>query len=273
MRTSHFLTLLATVVLTSATQAQTVGAHTETTGFTLLPKEMERPELEASLEFITKQTTYGLVDNDEPILTPSAAVSWYGFSFETAFIFDLTKENAQAYGDRKGRYQEWTFGPGYAIQLGEVELSASYVYEYHPRAMIDSPDTQFVNFGIGLPDIFLKPALALEVDIDNESGAAYLLFTIGHDFTLIEDTLTLELSGGIGAGNSKRNTYDFDHDKVALKDAYLSAALVYQVTEGLSFSAYLTGSTQLVGRHRDAIAADDGDSDLVYAGLAMTYAF
>lgn len=42
------------------------------------------------IDFSSKQTTYGLIDNDDPILTPSASISYGDFSFEVAAIFDTT---------------------------------------------------------------------------------------------------------------------------------------------------------------------------------------
>ena len=162
---------------------------------------------EVGLAIDSKYLSYGLVDNNEPIITPSASLTlfdWLTFSVES--IFDMTKygrrENdagEEAYVNRAGRYQE--LDPG--VSLGHtfskddyewlptsVEFSFGYMYEYHPRSFnTRDDDTQFATFDISLPDledlVFVTPTFSYERDIDRDNGT-YLNLELAHTFALID---------------------------------------------------------------------------------------
>ena len=77
--------------------------------------EMPIVSTEVGLAFDSKFLSYGLVDNNDPILTPAAALTfcdWVTFGVES--IFDISHYGKDAgYGDRAWRYQE--IDPGVAI--------------------------------------------------------------------------------------------------------------------------------------------------------------
>ena len=102
---------------------------------------------EVGVSVDSKFLSYGLVDNNDPIFTPSASLTiydWLTFSVES--IFDMTKYGRHAYNEnanRAGRYQE--LDPGVALEHAfspedyewlptTVEFSLGYMYEYHPRS-------------------------------------------------------------------------------------------------------------------------------------------
>lgn len=246
-------------------------------------EEKMQPAFGAGIDFTSKQTTYGLIDNDDPIFTPFASISYGPLSFDVAAIFDTSSWGSKhgGYGDRKWKYQEIAFGPTLTLPLGIFEVFANYTYEYHPSVKKntghENPDTQFLNFGIAMPDVLLTPSLSVEIDIDNEPGAAYFLFEVGHTFGLIEDCLDLNLSGGIGFGNAKRNRYDADFDSIAFKDISASAALDWHITPNLTLSPYITASQQLHGRLRDAaryyIEDEKNNSAYVLFGFVLAAEF
>jgi len=232
------------------------------------------PAFELAVDFCSRQLTYGLVDNRDPIFTVEALAEWHGFTFEAAMIFDTTKWGRKhgGYGNRQGTYQELAFGPGYIYALSPedvrllpttVELFINYIYEYHPPVRKDrgeeNPDTQFVNIGMALPDLWLTPAVSAEFDIDNEAGAIYLAAEVGHSFTLIEgrdgcggDPLVCSVGCGVGFGNAKRNRYDADFDTCAFKDVWVSAALEWQITDHLLLAPYAAVYEQIHGRLRSS---------------------
>ncbi len=254
---------------------------------------------EVSMDFCTRQLTYGLVDNRDPILTLAGVAEWHGFTFETAVIFDTTEWGRKhgGYGNRQGKYQEIAFGPGYTHTFTPeavrglptaVELFVNYLYEYHPPVRESrgegNPDTQFINIGMTLPDLWLAPWLTAEFDIDNECGAAYLNAGVQHTFTLIgaagkreADPLALTVCGGVGLGNPKRNRYDAGFDTYAFKDAHLSAALEWCLTDFVVLSPYLAVYEQIHGRLRDAARRHlDGEthaSTQWVGGVRLTAAF
>lgn len=232
------------------------------------------PAFEVAVDFCSRQLTYGLADNRDPIVTLEAAAEWHGFTFESALIFDTTEwgEKHGGYGNRKGKYQELSFGPGYTHTFATedypffptaVETFVNYIYEYHPPVRKDlgesNPDTQFVNVGAGLPDLWLAPALSAEFDIDNEGGAIYLGAEFGHSFALIKaagdretDPLALSLGTGVGFGNPKRNDYDAGFDAYAFKDVWTSISLDWNITDRVTLSPYAAVYGQLHRRLREA---------------------
>ena len=159
------------------------------------------PAFEAAADFCSRQLTYGLVDNRDPILTLEALAEWRGFNLWAGAILDTTAWGRKhgGYGNRTGTYQEFAFGPGYVHAFSPddyarlpttLELFVNYIYEYHPPVNRwkgeENPDTQFINVGAALPDLWMAPALSAEFDIDNEYGAMYVAAEIGHTFTLIQ---------------------------------------------------------------------------------------
>jgi hypothetical protein len=257
-------------------------------------KKGDAPEFEASLDFCSRQITYGIPDNSEPIATLSGEVSWHGFSFEGNAIYDLTKwgEKHGGYGNRKFKYQEINFGPGYEYTMGDplptpLTLSAKYTYEWHPAAdktrwgdgADPNPDTQFIYLCAGLNELWLKPTVKAEFDIDNEVGAIYLYPTIGHDWLLAGtgDSPDLEFGVelGLGIGNAKRNRLDADHDEWGFKDVNGTAMLTYHVTGWLSVSPYFQVSEEVTGWMRDAAEEADKDGGSLYyiGGCTVAAAF
>ena len=156
---------------------------------------------EFGLAVDSKFMSYGLVDNKDPIVTPSAAVTFLDWiTFDCAALFDTTTYGRKAgYSNRGGRYIEFdsgvslahAFSPDdYGFLPTTVELSLGYAYEYHPRAMgggtgEPGDDTQFVTFEVALPDLWLEPTLAFERDIDRDTGTSVNL-ELGHTFALID---------------------------------------------------------------------------------------
>lgn len=232
------------------------------------------PAFEIAVDFCSRQLTYGLVDNRDPIVMFGALAEWHGFTFEAATIFDTTKWGRKqgGYGNRQGTYQELAFGPGYAYTFSPdefrwlpttLELSANYIYEYHPPVRKgqgeSNPDTQFINAGMALPDLWLAPALSAEFDLDNEPGAIYLVAEVGHAFTLVSaaggretDPLSFAMGAGVGFGNAKRNRYDAGFDSCAFKDIWVSAALQWQIKDTVVLVPYVAVYEQIHRRLRAA---------------------
>ncbi len=252
-----------------------------------------RPEVAVGADFASQQMTYGLVDNDDPIVTLSGALSWGVFSFGVDGIFDTTDwgETDGGYGDREWKYQEldltpavgWTFEDGLPTPL-EVELS--YCWAHHPDAKDEdgedaNPDTQTIGLSLGLPDVFLAPALGVEWDIDDEEGAVYAMLEVSHGFEILageeegdDPALSLELGAGLGMGNAKRNELDAEWDHASLKDVQLSAALPWNVGP-LTVKPYALCTEQVEHALRRAAkdADPDGHSFQWVAGVAVEASF
>jgi len=257
------------------------------------------PAFEAAVDFCTRQVTYGLADNRDPVVTAEAAVEWHGFTFESALVFDTTEwgRDHGGYGNRQGQYQELAFGSGYthafspedyAFLPTTVELGVNTIYEYHPPVCKErgeaNPNTQFINAGVMLPGLWLTPAVSAEVDIDNVNGAVYLAGEVGHSFTLIKsaggrksDPLSLSLGAGVGFGNPRRNEYDAGFDAYAFKDVWFSAALEWHLTDRITLTPYVAVYEQLHRRLREAaracIEGETHTSTQVVGGLRLAACF
>ena len=229
--------------------------------------EEEAPIVSAEfgLQFDSKYMTYGVVDGKDPILTPSAQITffdWLYFGVES--IFDVTKGNGKRgdYGNRAGR---WTtldaiVGIAHEFELTEdigLSVDANYIYEYLRRHHSDMGDTQYINLELGLTGLWLEPTLAIERDLMADDGT-YVNFSLAHTFTLVgdDDDPTLTFTPSVGQG--------FVCDHVAL-------------TAYIAYSDYWFDS-----KLRDGARAYNGawghgdkyaDSWNVYGGVGVTVSF
>ena len=260
----------------------------------------------ASVDFCSKQLTYGLVDNPHAIVTPSVELSianddWFALTLSVDAIFDTTDFGAKegGYNDRRWKYQELT--PGLTLSkswdtarlLGSVlETSLNYTYEYHPRSCnkprlgYENPDTQWLNLELALPDLWLQPAFTLEYQLARQGaegetdgkGGLYATFSVAHGFDvgadvlgLGEGTLVLTPTLGVGMANKDRNRADFEeNESFMFRDAFASLELAYSPVDGLTIAPYVGCHQQLDSKARDAAGPDDF---VAYAGLALSYAF
>lgn len=254
-----------------------------------------------SLAFDSKYLSYGFVDNRDPILTPSAELTFFDFlTVGAEAIFDVTKYGRQAgYGNRGGKYTELHpyAGISYAFSPEDfewlpttVQIGLDYVYEYHPGAKARhgdrdpgaDDDTQFWTLNMSLPDLWLEPALAIERDVIRDNGT-YASLEIGHSFNLLgedDDTLVLRPSVAQGFGNRQRVVaYVEDVNKNALMDTLVKLELTWSVCDNLEIGGYVGYSDFLFSRDvrrasRDYEGTGRWDESWNFiAGLAMTLSF
>ena len=222
------------------------------------------------MAFDSKFLSYGLVDNNDPIVTPSAEVTIADtLNFNVAAIFDTTKYGKKAeYGNRGARYQELDIGAGlmhtfckddYEMLPFSVDLSLGYMYEYHPKHMQNKPDnpgagTQFITFEVALGDMWIEPVFLYERDIMRDNGT-YLNLELGHTFSLIdgdgcEPLLSLRPSVAQGFGDKKRvagyltkeDDEPLDHAGAGLMDSTIALELAWNITDWCCLSRYVAYS-------------------------------
>ena len=257
---------------------------------------------EFGLQFDSKYMTYGVVDGKDPILTPSAQITffdWLYFGVES--IFDVTKGNGKRgdYGNRAGR---WTtldaiVGLAHEFELTEdigLSVDANYIYEYLRRHHSDMGDTQYINLELGLTGLWLEPTLAIERDLMADDGT-YVNFSLAHAFTLVGDdddpTLTFTPSIGQGFGNTQRvrgymlrdDGEPLDHG--GLMDTTIMGEFEYAVCENVALTAYVAYSdyrfdrTMRNGARNHNADCSGSHSDKysnswnVYGGVGVTVSF
>ena len=180
--------------------------------------EEETPVVSAEfgLQLDSKYMTYGVTDGKDPILTPSAQLTFFDWAYVgVESIFDLTKGNGKRgdYGNRAGK---WTtldaiVGLSHEFDLGEtlgaLSVDVNYIYEYLRRHHSDMGDTQYINLELSLGDLWFEPTLGIERDLMADDGT-YINLEVGHTFALVGDdedpTLTFRPSIGQGFGDKHR---------------------------------------------------------------------
>ena len=256
---------------------------------------------EFGLQFDSKYMTYGVVDGKDPIVTPSAQLTFFDWAYVgVEAIFDVTKGNGKrgGYGNRAGKYttldaivglaHEFDLGEG----LGTLGVDFNYIYEYIPtqRHVGDGcPDTQYLNLELSLGDLWLEPTLGIERDLMADDGT-YVNLELGHTFALVggedDPTLTFKPSVAQGLGNSLRtkgyfaDTSDgFSHG--GLMDTTLKGEFELKLCESVSLSAYVAYSDYwLDSNMRDAARAYNAEwgkgsdhSWNVYGGVGVSVSF
>ena len=305
MNSKHIMTAFScAAALCGSVRAAEVNKDAESSGLNWAMGEgvtfNETPIVaaEVGLAFDSKFMSYGLVDNNDPILTPSAALTffdWVTFSVES--IFDTSRYGEKAgYGNRAFKYQELdpgvaighAFGPDDVAWLPTtVEFELGYMYEAHPEVVDD--DTQFVTFSIGLPDLWFEPTFSYERDIDRDDGT-YLNLEIGHTFSLIEgkeegddDILSFRVSLAQGWGDQRRVTAYLEDanglNRQSLMDTCLKGEFTWNITDGVSLGAYIAyydylfDSTAREGAKAYEATGAYSDSYNFVTGLALAVAF
>ena len=255
----------------------------------------------AGVDFCSRQLTYGLIDNDHAILTPSAEISfgnedWFTLALGVEAIFDTTNWGAKdgGYNDRRYKYQELALGLTLsrtwdtADFIGSsLDTAINYTYEYHPRACkkvaeeYANPDTQWLNLEISAGDYWLVPTLALEYQLTDQGadakGGMYLTFDLSHEFDigasvgLDEGTVTLIPTLGIAAGNKQRNRADEISDStIMLRDAYGTLELNIAPCDYFSITPYVGFNRQLGPAAREATG---DDAFVTYFGIGLSAEF
>ena len=293
--TAKLMTLAAVAALASG-----VFADADTTNESVLVEEKDEFPVSAEfgVSFDSKYMTYGVIDGKDPIVTPSAEISFFDtLYFGVESIFDVTKGNGKrgGWGNRAGQYTtlDSIVGLRHDFDLGEtlgaLSVDVNYIYEYIRRYEDSMDDTQYVNLELSLGDLWLEPTLAIERDLMADNGT-YANFEIGHTFTLIDGeegeedpVLTLRPAVGQGFGNTQRNRGYFDVDHGGLMDTSVSLTAEWAICDCLTLSGYVAYYDYLFDRNlRHAAREYNGswstaerysDSYNFVGGLALTASF
>ena len=262
---------------------------------------------EATLNFDSKYLSYGFVDNNDPVLKPVGALTFFDwFQINAEAYFDITRYGRRA-GYTSRAWQCTELYPGAAIVHKfspddyewlptTVEFAICYQYEYIPNVRYrggenQGDDSQYWELKLGLPDLWFEPFFYYERDVMRDNGT-YLNLEIGHTFALIEDgeegadpVLSFRPSIGQGFGNamrvrayaSKPDGEPLDHS--GLMDTMVKGELTWKICDFCSLSGYVAYSDFIFDRKiRDAAreyeATGSWDHSWNFiAGLSLTVSF
>ena len=280
-----------------AALASGLFADADTESEVLVEAKDEIPvSAEFGLAFDSKYMTYGVIDGKDPIVTPSAEISFFDtLYFGVESIFDVTKGNGKrdGYGNRAGEYTtlDSIVGLRHDFDLGEtlgaLSVDVNYIYEYIRRYQDNMDDTQYVNLELSLGDLWLEPTLAIERDLMADNGT-YANFEVGHTFAL-NDCFSLRPAVGQGFGNTRRAKGYFETasgdplDHGGLMDTSLSLTAEWALCDHLTLSGYvayydyLFDSNMRDGARRHNAKCSNADryrdSANFVGGLALTASF
>ena len=249
---------------------------------------------EFGLQFDSKYMTYGVIDGKDPILTPSAQLTFFDWAYVgVESIFDLTKGNGKRgdYGNRAGRWTtlDMTVGLAHEFDLGDtlgaLSVDVNYIYEYLRRHHSDMGDTQYVNLELSLGDLWFEPTLAIERDLMADEGT-YVNLEVGHTFALVGDeedpTLTFKPSVGQGFGDKHRTRgYELADDHGGVMDTTIKGEFEWAVCDHVALTAYIAYSDYWFdSKLRDGARAYNGawgsscdHSWTFYGGVGVTVSF
>ena len=249
---------------------------------------------EFGLQFDSKYMTYGVIDGKDPILTPSAQLTFFDWAYVgVESIFDLTKGNGKRgdYGNRAGRWTtlDMTVGLAHEFDLGDtlgaLSVDVNYIYEYLRRHHSDMGDTQYVNLEFSLGDLWFEPTLGIERDLMADDGT-YVNLEVGHTFALVGDeedpTLTFRPSVGQGFGDKHRTRgYELADDHGGVMDTTIKGEFEWTICDHVALTAYLAYSDYWFdSKLRDGARAYNGawgsscdHSWTFYGGVGVTVSF
>jgi len=256
---------------------------------------------EFGLQLDSKYMTYGVVDGKDPILTPSAQLTFFDWAYVgVESIFDLTKGNGKRgdYGNRAGRWTtlDMIVGLAHEFELTEdigLSVDVNYIYEYLRRhryhntsgADKDMGDTQYLNLELGLTGFWLEPTLGIERDLMADDGT-YVNLELAHTFALIGDdddpTLTFTPSIGQGFGDKHRTRgYELSADHGGVMDTTIKGEFEWAVCDHVALTAYIAYSDYWFdSKLRDGARAYNGawgsscdHSWTFYGGVGVTVSF
>ena len=249
---------------------------------------------EFGLQFDSRYMTYGVVDGKDPILTPSAKLTFFDWVYGSVeAIFDVTKGNGKrgGYGNRAGKYTTLDAIAGVAHEFdtgdtfGTLGVDFNYIYEYIPRHHGSMDDTQYLNLELSLGDLWFEPTLGIERDLMADEGT-YVNLEVGHTFTLVGDEkdpkLTFKPSFGQGFGDTHRTRgYELASDHGGVMDSTLKGEFEWTICENVSLTAYVAYSDYWFDRtlrhgareYNGAWGSSCDHSWTFYGGMGVTVSF
>ncbi len=234
-------------VVCAAAAALALGAHSAfadgaTNEISKTESSIGLPSVEAAAFYRSRKIERGMVENPESVFGYEAEIGWHGLFVGVEGCYDMTNVDG-----RRGRYNEIETEAGYGLKLGDFAAKAAYVYK---ACGGDEPDTQEVEFEFEYETPCVTPVLGLNCDIDKWSGALYGVFGLKREWELVEG-IGLSTHAGIGVGNSRRNSADFESDRFAFRDMNVGAELEIELCPHVKLAPFIDLYDQFTsdGRH------------------------
>ena len=284
------LCALSAAILCGAARAEEPVGAEEKAGWSYEPgagisfNEQSIVTAEFTAAFDSKYLSYGLVDHNDPIITPSASITFFDW-------ISIYVDNIRDMNYRADRIDEVHPEIDLVHTFGDFDVYVGYQWE-----MIRGDNSQFIVAEVTYTGFWLEPTLYFEKDMQRDHGT-YLNLEIGHDFAIIDGeseeddpVLVFRPSFGQGWGDRRRvagylawhNREDEEGEcepleRNALMDTSLKGALTWNITDYLSLGGYVMYSDYVFDR-KAREAARDYNEDYRFSynftcGLALTASF
>lgn len=230
------------------------------------------------------------LSRDSVVIQPSATVSYRGFTANIWGNLD-TDPYSVTDGEYSSNYTETDVTLSYTHKFGIVSAGAGYIYYGLAAATPggeDLLDSQEIFVTLGL-DTILAPALTVYKEVDHYHQW-YATLGISHTFALHEKVgLKLAAQASYLKSDDETTYPEYDGDSLAttdkfnnLHDGLISASLPIAVTGHLTITPTVTyvfplsddAKYEMRARGLQGVAnPSDKDSDYIYGGLTLSYAF
>jgi hypothetical protein len=262
-------------------------ALTLTTGLLLgmaapVMAEEEAPSADMSVGIYSDYIWRGWqFSEDSIVVQPSLTVGYKGFAFNMWGNLDLDEHEEIGGADAESSsWNETDLTLSYDASCDFADYGVGWIY----YAVDGAQDTQEIYATATLSTI-LSPSVTVYRDIDAIPGW-YVTAGISHSFPLTE-TLSLELGAQVGYlsvddEDDLADPSDATDNYSAFHDGVLSASISIPVNDYLTITPELYYSFPLSSEAEDLFEADndydgdavaDGDEDIIYGGVSISFAF
>ena len=230
------------------------------------------------LAVLTGYLWRGMLINDEPVFQPSLTLDYRGFSLNVWANYDFNDS------DEAPAFTEVDYSASYSFEFGRFAASLGYSLYDYPNSYEEvededgtlsrhAVDSTHQVFGyIEIPGLDVVPSVTVEYGFGREE-TLYASFGLLREQPIAE-TLTAEVSAGLGWGSRAYHRDQLEADRSALSDATLGVGLVWTPVDPLAVAASLAYSYFVSETISDAAAACGYDApDALVGGLTLSYAF
>jgi len=220
-----------------------------------------------SADLVSRYVWRGILINEDPVVQPSATLTWKGLSLNVWQSWDTTDQL-----NHRGKVQETDYTLSYSKTVldGKLTLSGGAILYTFPDAGVFNTTELFAAATV---NTLLSPTIAVYKDID-ESRGLYINPSISHTIT-INDKANVVLKASVGWGDAKNNGFYLGSAGGEVADYGLSAQLNYSVTSAFVVSPYIKFSDFIDGDIRTARSAgsSNGKSEQLVVGISAAYTF
>ena len=208
----------------------------------------------------------GVVGNPRSIGEMCLEMEWQGFFAGTETLYNFTDDNGY-----NNDIAEWKYYLGYSYTfedipaVGAITLSGAWTYTDVSRASED--DTQELELGICLDELFLAPEVVATWDYENDTW--WLMASLNHSCEITEK-LTWDTTLAIHWGDNKWTGYD----RAGLTTAVLATGPSYALTPNINLNAAITCGQAVNSKMRQLLRQDEfNNASNIAFSLGMEFCF